>query len=407
MMPLTPRAGRAGARALGGRGRRPAALLAVALLLGACDLKVSNPGPIEDAALNTPSAMRPLVVGMGADLSAVLDDLAYFMGIASGDITHTGAFEAEQFMQLGEIRPEHVNGLWAGMHRARWTAENGIERMKTVLGDAFETDTLAAAAYVWAGYSNRVLGENVCQSVIDGGPPGDRKVHFQRAVEQFTKALELAAKQTGPTVPLLTNAAYAGRAQAKLDLGDYAGAAADAQKVPAGFAWQAQYSLNSDRENNWVAHESVLRAYFSVYGTFAVTANDPRTPWTDAKKNGVDGKTPFYLQGKYPTMDTNIDLAKWDEMRLIEAEAAIRAGDVAGGMAKLNAERAAYNLPPVSAADEASAMAALRHEREIILWMEDRRLWDLTRFDDPFLNGRDRCIPISQDEQATNPNVRS
>lgn len=407
MLPLKLRAGDAGARGLAGRGRRPAILLAGSLLLGACDLKVSNPGPIEDAALNTPAAMRPLVIGMGADLSAVLDDLAYFMGIASGDITHTGAFEAEFFMQDGKIRPEHVNGLWAGMHRARWTAENGIERMKTVLGDKFESDTLATAAYVWAGYANRVLGENVCQSVIDGGAPGDRKVHFQRAIEQFTSALALAAKQTGPTVPILTNAAYAGRAQARLDMGDYAGAAADAQKVPDGYAWQAKYSLNSDRENNWVSHESVLRAYFSVYATFAVTADDPRTPWTDAKKKGVDGKTPFYLQGKYPTMDTDIDLARYDEMRLIEAEAAIRAGDVAGGMAKLNAERASYKLAPVTATDAASAMAALRHEREIVLWMEDRRLWDLSRFNDPFLTGRDKCIPLSQDELATNPNAHS
>lgn len=389
------------------RRRTAAASLAAVLLLAACNLGVENPGPIDDAALNEPAAMKPLVVGMGADLSAVLDDLGYFMGIASGDITHTGAFEAEAFMQEGHIRPEHVNDLWAGMHRARWEAEQGIERMKTVLGDAFETDPLSTEAYVWAGYANRVLGENVCQAIIDGAAPQPNTVHFQRAEEQFTTAIELAGKQTDSDVTDLLNAAYAGRAQVRLDLGEYADAAADAARVPDGFVWQAKYSLNSDRENNWVAHESVLRAYFSVYGTWAATADDPRVPWQDTGKMAVDGKTPFYLQQKYTGLDSDIDLSKWDEMRLIEAEALLRSDDVAGGMAKINAERAGYDLPPLTASTPAEAMAALRHEREIILWLEDRRLFDLNRFDDPFLTGRDKCIPASQEEQSTNPNLHS
>ena len=117
--------------------------LGVALAGAACELGVDNPGPIEDEALNDPRAMTPLVVGMGADLSAVMDDISYFMGIASRDIWHSGAFEPEFFMQDGKIEPRHVNALWSGLHRARWTAESGIERMKTVMGADFETSPLA------------------------------------------------------------------------------------------------------------------------------------------------------------------------------------------------------------------------------------------------------------------------
>jgi hypothetical protein len=376
---------------------------AAVLLCTGCELGVTNPGPIEDDALNDPRAMQPLVVGMGADLSAIVDDIGYFMGIASGDITHTGAFEAEFFMQEGRIEPRHVNGLWAGMHRARWVAESGIERMKKVLGQEFESNPLVTQAYIWAGYSNRVLGENVCQAVIDGGAPEDHTVHFVRAEAQFTEAIRLAESQGEAE---LAQVAYAGRAQVRAALGDWTNAAADAQRVPDDLVWQAKYSDNSTREWNWLANESQIRAYFSVYGTFAVEEQgDPRVPWTDMQRNGVDGRTPFYRQEKYKTWAADIDLAVGDEMRLIEAEAGLRANDMDGALQKINAVRQAAGVGPVSATTMDEAWAALRREREIVLWMEGRRLWDLRRFDDPFLSGRDRCIPISQNEANTNPNV--
>jgi hypothetical protein len=389
-------------RRLSARLRCSAGVALIATLLGGCDLGVINPGPIDDAALNNPAAMGPLVVGMGADLSAVVDDIAYFMGIASRDIWHSGAFEAEFFMQDGKIEPRHVNGLWAAMHRARWVAEAGIERMKNVLGGDFETSRLATEAYIWAGFSNRVLGENVCQAVIDGGAPQPHTVHFERAEQHFNNALALA--QTQNNVPL-QNTAYAGRAQVRAALGKWAEAASDAAQVPNNFVFLAQFSDNSTRERNWLFNESHIRAYFTVFGTFAVTANDPRVPWVNMNRNGVDGRSPYYRQMKYTSYASDIDLARDDEMRLIEAEAALRADDVPAALAKINSVRTAANVPQVSATDADDAGQALRREREIILWMEGRRLWDLRRFNDPFLSGRDSCIPISQNEANTNPNV--
>jgi starch-binding outer membrane protein, SusD/RagB family len=385
---------------------RAAAVAGVlAAALAACDLGVINPGPIEDDALNTPTALQPLVVGMGADLSAILDNVAYFMGIASEDINHTGAFEAEFFMQEGKIRPEHVNGLWAGMHRARWVAEQGIERMRDVLGADFEASVLATEAYVWAGYSNRVLGENVCVAIFDGGAPEPHTAHFTRAEAHFTTALELAATQTGTAAATLTQAAHAGRAQVRIALGKYDEAAADAALVSDAFVWLARYSENSEREWNWLVNESQIRAYFSVVNTVATATNDPRTPFTDMKRAGVDGRTPFFRQEKYQKYGDDIDLARGDEMRLIEAESLLRRGDVEGAVARINAVRTAVRVPPVTAT--AAAMAALRVERQIILWMEARRLWDLRRFEDPFLANRDRCIPPSENEANTNPNLKS
>ena len=392
-------------------GSRSAVLRAVSTLVlstgilsaASCDLGVTNPGRIDDAALDSEQALKTLVVGMGADLSRVNDDIGYFMGIASRDIWHSGAFEAEMFMQDGEIEPRHVNGLWSDMHTARWVAEHGIPRLTEILGGEANGSALVTEANVWAGFSNRLLGENVCVAVIDGGPAQDRSVHFQRAEQYFTTAITMAQAQNNTD---LLNAAYAGRAQVRLDLGKYAEAAADAAKVPTGYRFEAKYSSNSSREWNWLANESHKRRYFTAWGTWAADiTGDPRVPWVDEGVKGVDGKSPFYRQDKYPIWDSDMDLAAGDEMRLVEAEALLRAGDVTGAVAKVNAVRSAAGVTAVSATTTDEAWAVLRTERNIVLWMEGRHLWDLSRFNDPFLSNRSKCIPVSQDEAATNPNI--
>jgi hypothetical protein len=92
-------------------------------------------------------------------------------------------------------------------------------------------------------------------------------------------------------------------------------------------------------------------------------------------------------------------------MLLIQAEAALRNNDLSTGMQMINEERSRYGLEEENASNIDEAWRILRSERETILWMEGRRLWDLRRFDDPFLEGRDRCMPIGKSEVDTNENL--
>jgi hypothetical protein len=103
-------------------------------------------------------------------------------------------------------------------------------------------------------------------------------------------------------------------------------------------------------------------------------------------------------------------------MLMLRAEAALRARDVLGAMALINQQRAFYDptgtaLPPLSAATEAEAWPILQHERGAALWIEGRRFWDLRRWNsapppiqNTFLNGRATCIPVSENEEQSNPN---
>jgi hypothetical protein len=306
-----------------------------------------------------------------------------------------------------------VNTEWDDMQQARWVAEHGIERMRSTMGSDFDTDPLTPQAYLWAGYANRLLGENVCQAVIDGGPAQSDSVYFQRADSDFTQALTYAQALNNTT---LTNAALAGEASVLLSLGNWAAAVADAQLVPATFEYDAIFSMNTTRENNSFAYETINRREYSVWGTqWANVFNDPRVPWDTVYSGGQvqkgnDGQTPFFRQMKYTSLASNIPLSTGTEMLLIRAEAALRDGDLAGFTTLVNDERAVYSMAPITQpADATSAWQTLEFERGAVLWLEARRLWDLRRWGaqgvNTFLQGRQPCIPIGRNELLSNPNL--
>ena len=145
-----------------------------------------------------PSAMAGLVVGMSFDLSRGLDEVLQNSSIMGDDLYHGGSYAGQGLFNRGVILKEDVNGMWGEMHRARWVAESGIERMKTVLDTAYEHSVLAVRANIYAGFANRLLGEHVCDAVIDGGASQDFTAHFERADSQFTEALRLAGQSRPP-----------------------------------------------------------------------------------------------------------------------------------------------------------------------------------------------------------------
>ena len=106
------------------------------LALAACNFfDVSNPGPIADEDLNNAGAMPGLVTGMSFDLSRAVDALTQDLAIMSDELYHGGSYADQGLFNRGIIRPEDVNAdVGRSMHRARWVAESGIERMKEVLG---------------------------------------------------------------------------------------------------------------------------------------------------------------------------------------------------------------------------------------------------------------------------------
>ena len=397
-------------------GMRPLTAAVVVGLAGStlagCNLEVSNPGPINDSDLNTVTAMTALVNGVGGDLSFGLGNYITRGSLAGFELMHSGNFAAERKFAAGSLATDDVNADWANLQRARWVAENGLVRMKTVLGTSFEANPLTVRAYLYAGFANRVLGENVCETTIDGGPRKPSSEHFVRADSLFTRALTLAQAINNTAY---VNAALGGRAQVRANMGKWTEAAADAALVPVAFRHNAIFGPASTRENLDVATQTITRREVTVWNTVWVADRDIRTPYDTVKTGtaitkGQDGATNFFRQKKYLTLGDPVALAKGTDMLLIRAEAALRANDVTNAMVYINQERASFTLPALTATTVDQVWPILQRERGAVLWLEGRRLWDLRRWGaegkSTALGTRAACMPISAEELGSNPNLR-
>jgi starch-binding outer membrane protein, SusD/RagB family len=395
------------------------ALAAIALPLAACGLlDVEAPGRIADENLNSVDAIPAIVTGMSYDLAQSLDNSIETISLASGELWHGGSYNLGDIPR-GIILDEDVNGEWSTMQQARWVAEDGIRRIGTLLDESdFNKSPFVARAYMLAGIANRQLGENLCETVIDGGALQPHTIHFSRAEEQFDKAIQIG-QAAGASAADYVTGAYAGRASVRAWQGDWAGAVEDAAKVPVGFV--AYGYLSSDGESNTLAYETHDRFEYTVFSTeFEDRPNDPRAPWEIVHRSdgsvatGANGTTPMYQQEKYINSGDDIPLVKGTEMLVLRAEAALRSNDISTAITRLNEARAFYGMQALATpATMQEAWDILHAERDATVWLENRHFWDARRWYEEtgpahydFLNSRDKCIPISQDEKKTNSNLR-
>ncbi|HET7275811.1 MAG TPA: RagB/SusD family nutrient uptake outer membrane protein [Longimicrobiaceae bacterium] len=399
------------------------ALAFLLIPLGGCDnlFTVEAPGRIANDNLNEIAAFPALVAGMSADLTDAYDATAnYTLPVTSGELFHSGSYAITDVAK-GILLPEDMNGEWGQMQQARWVAESGIERMQGILSDEqFNSSSLVARAYLYAGLANRLLGENVCSTTIDGGPEQPNTVHFERAIEQFTNAIEIGQRAADP---ITVTAAYGGRASVRAWMGDWAGAVQDAQQVPVDFSFNILFNSGAGNGNDLYI-ETHDRYEFSVYNTiFEDHPDDPRAPWDTVftgegeVDTGANGLTPVYQQQKYLSEDADNPAVKGTGMLVLRAENALRNGDIGLAYSFMNDARAFYGMDPlVPASTIEEAWDDLHYERGATLWLEGRRLWDLRRWFNagpsspayhPFLEDRDKCLPISEEERESNPNLQA
>jgi hypothetical protein len=404
-------------------------VLALLPLAGCGDLlDVDAPGTIADDDLNTENAISGLVVGMSYDLSEAYDNITQEIALASGELWHGGSYDFADIPR-GVIKPEDVGTMWSSPQQARWVAEQGILRMQEDIPgfttEEFNSDARVARAYLLAATANRLLGENMCSTVIDGGEEQPNTIHFPRAEDQLAEAIRIGNNAGADDV---VAAAYGVRASVRAWQGDWAGAVTDAQALldegGADFVYYAKFQ--QPQPENDVAYETHSRQEFTVWNTlFAEHGDDPRVPWDTvfaedgSIQTGNDGTTPFFQQQKYEDPADDIPIVKGTEMLVLQAEAALRSGaaGIPEAYALMNDARAEYGMDPLTeAATIEEAWDDLHYERGATTWIEARRLWDLRRWYEagssapeyhPFLADRPegRCVPISDEERRSNPNL--
>ena len=413
--------------------------LVVALGTLACDFKVTNPGPVPSANLESRSTAAGIVNGAGRDLSDALNWIAYTGGAISREIFpagSTGSFGISAQQQNGKLLDDDTNNYWQLAQRARFEAEDGANHLKTSLGTSFANDTLGAKILIWAGYANRLLGENMCDAVINGGSKQAYTVYLTRADSELTEALTIA---TTTNVTKFINAARAARASVRFDLGKVPEAVADANSIADAFVFAMPYFVTDQDQYNrifWATANQPYRAH-TVWNTvndqYYTDTKDPRVPWASDPTQPVGdaavlslGRVTWHKEMKFAKQDAAINLSSGWEMRLIEAEAALLGNDLTTAMTLINKHRVALGLQPWTATTTADGWTALRRERGIELWLEGRRLNDLRRWKasnapgtmspleqvgtgsngaPSYLTQQDLCFPIPTSEKQNNPNL--
>lgn len=395
----TPRPGSAWTRAaVGGL----AAVLA--LSLAACDFSVTNPGPAQDQFLDNPGALDAYVAGANRLFNDAWNEVARVMASGTREVFpsgNTGNFGIDTNERRGVYRPEDQDAQWDPAQQARWVAEDGLRRFQDVEGDDYDfgSDERVAELYLWAGYANRLLGENFCDVVIDGGALQDGPTgYLERAEDHFSNAMTIAQAAGDDEIRL---AAMGARASVRVNLGNWAGAEADASALLAEddeFEFETAMSANDTDQYNSLFYSTQAQPYrvHTTWNTFFEdyydTTDDPRTPWiTDPEFPegsfgiGPFGTVPWLPQRKYASRDAGVDLTDAREMRLILAEYELvvnsdpaAAGDIINNDIRGTVTGAA--LPDWPVGTMAEAWTALIRERGIELWLEGRRAGDRTRW---------------------------
>ena len=343
------------------------------------------------------------------------------MAVAAFELWHTGSFPSSRQTDEGFLKRPSSDGNsgYNALARAYWVAGDGQRRIREAFADSADRRVEMAEVLVWGGYTLHFLADNYCEATFNAGPPVTPLEVRRMAERDFTKAIEVATAARSEPWRLR---AVAGRARARLFLGDYAGAVADAQLIPGNFVFNFNYSHNSSREYNSYAGftRDRYRREAGVHPSFfesPVYKADPRTPMKDWGPTAVgpDAIRRWVEQEKYKDRDSDMLVSSWQEVRLIEAEAEIRRGNLARAVTLINQVRAAATLPAYTGAvTEAAVTTQLRYERSAELWLQGQALFDLRRFNDPRLNAppgqgggatRDKCFEIGQREFETNPHL--
>lgn len=383
----------------------PAAALAAAVGLASCTdfLTAENPGAIEEKDLNDPSYASLIANGVIGEFQPMVGFVTWWNAIFTDELYNRAVFFEEGMIDRRDVRPE--NGTYSffyygNIHRTRFLADDGVARLKIILGDTASRDLRVARTLAYGGLTYVYLGEALCASPIDMSAPLPPEELFARAITRFDEAIAVAnaAKayyQTLTPVPAnsvlaadsVRNFALVGAARAYLNVDNKTKAIEYASQVPAAFEFRAYYSENSGRENSWMWNRIGTGA--GNNGTtqntpFAAIVGDPRVP-----KRGGTGVTaliphspPSYnsytgtIAGATFTRAGWMRIASGLEARYIVAEAQ---GPTPATLTFVNERRAVGLQPPVTLTGDA-LMQELREQRKRDLYLDNHRLGDLRRY---------------------------
>lgn len=343
------------------------AVMGAALILASCNsdelLQVFDPAVATPESVESITAVPTVYAGALGDFfvaysgNGLSDAFAPTVSIFTDEFRSSDTFttrnDADRRTQSSPSNGNLADIPYVALHRARRSAESG----SALVAKFFPaTDPRIAELTSLSGYTYVAFGEGFCAGVpfaaaataqeFVEGPPLTTSQMFDSAAVRFNAAIAGLGSATDVISTSRRNLARIGLGRALLNNAKYAEAAAAVAAVPDNFVYMDDHSANTPRQENslWNLNGSNRRYTLSdgegINGLNYRTANDPRIPWLDQGRNGFDGATRLFEQLRQPNRDADVPLADGIEARLIEAEAALKAGDAGLWLSKLNGLRA-------------------------------------------------------------------
>lgn len=345
----------------GGRGRRALprlACLGLALAVAGCDtdelLEVEDPTFASPESLDNPAGLATLYAGALGDFQiaysgsggdAYLSVVSLFTDEFHSSDTFTTRTATDQRDQFPAVQGNTSDAAYNRLQYARRSANEVAAAIARVSEDG-TADPRYPQVKALEGFAIIALAEAFCSNIplseSVGGIPGEpgqplsTEQLLTEAAARFDDALAASSA---------SDVARVGKGRALLNNGDFQAAAAAVAGVPTSFIHFVEHSDNSDRQFNPI-FSLMANGRYSVSdqeggnGLPYRSSGDPRIPWFEDPRGGFDNSIRLFIDLRYPDFGSDVVLADGVEARLIEAEAALQAGDATEWLAILNALRA-------------------------------------------------------------------
>jgi hypothetical protein len=374
-------------------------------------LDVENPNNVPEEGLDDPTAAEQLANGVQASLGRMLAAVTAPYAATTDELDWTGSREGWRDMDTGAIPNtlnEFTDAAFPFAGEARYLGDQVIARLEGFnTAGSLLTPTSLARAYLYTAIVYSTIGDVFDDFAFSDKQAGGTAIGrenmgtmFDKAIEYLDKALPIAQAEADVPLQYQILAVRArvkhGKAVWRLitpkgqvpanPLVNDAGASQDARDA------LAVVPGPDDRFNLFVpqsAISTVINVFFEVNGRSEIpigaayrNLTDPITLAADPASAGLIAE---FTDAPNSQNEGSIPIVTDRELHLILAEAALAADPTGTGAtpefaANINAVRAINGLP--AWAGQVPALAILKHERKANLFLHNRRLSDLYRFNE-------------------------
>ncbi|HEY5061268.1 MAG TPA: hypothetical protein VII52_07010 [Gemmatimonadaceae bacterium] len=325
-----------------------------------------------------------------------------------------------------------VQGQYTSAQQARGFIMGAIAALKQYSPEKIENQ---AEMYLALGYLEMNLSENFCNgipygSTVNGAPvyvaPSTNAQGFTLAMARLDSGLALVANVASSDTygVQVKNGLLVTKARTLVDLGlsNLSPASALLAGVPTNFAWNETYSTSTADNGPWSMNGIAASSRYVVSDSFDffngqlnivknalpfASAKDPRVPTTGSTTGtirAIDAYTPWVGQLIWAGRSDPVPVVSGIDARLIEAEARLNAGDIAGMMTTLNTLRSSPQqignlkvpamVPLATPATTDAALSLLFRESGFWQFGRGIRLGNLRRLIRQYGRTQDQVFPV-------------